>query len=223
LRLGISPLRRNPKTGQDPIHVAARRGNAELVALLLKAGADAAKAGNGGETPIDIALASRNIGIADALIAGGAKLDRPDARLHTAINNGQTDLVRWLLLKGIPPGPAVLHDAALKGHIETIRLLIENGASVTGVNDGGATALHDAALAGHAAAVDLLLAKGAVIDARDSGGRTPLFLAASWGRRAAVELLLERGASKLTRDNSGKSPREAALENSHKEVAEALR
>jgi ankyrin repeat protein len=38
-----------------------------------------------------------------------------------------------------------------------------------------------------------------------------------------VEFLLEKGAGKLVRNKQGKSAREAALENSHADVAEALR
>ena len=65
---------------------------------------------------------------------------------------------------------------------------------------------------------------GAAIDARDTAhGATPLFLAASWGRKQTVEFLLEKGAGKLIRNKDGKSPREAALENSHADVAELLR
>ena len=64
----------------------------------------------------------------------------------------------------------------------------------------------------------------AAIDARDTAhGATPLFLAASWGRKQMVKFLLEKGAGKLIRNKDGKSPREAALENSHAEIAELLR
>ena len=133
-------------------------------------------------------------------------------------------MIGWLLKRGAKLEPTMLHDAALKGHVESMQVLLENGATVSARNADGATPLHDAALAGQTAAALLLLGRGAEIDAKDTAhGATPLFLAASWGRKPMVELLLERGAGKLIKNKDGKTPRDAALENSHSEVAELLR
>ena len=173
---------------------------------------------------MDIALRMRFVGVADVLLAGGAKLGDRQKLLESAVASGHAEMIRWLLARGATIGPTMLHDAALKGHVESMQVLLEGGARVDALNSDGATPLHDAALAGQTAAAILLLGRGAAIDARDQAHRaTPLFLAASWGRKAMVELLLERGAGKLIRNKEGKSPREAALENSHTEVADLLR
>ena len=166
----------------------------------------------------------RFVPVAEVLLKGGAKLTNPQKMLEAAVTNGHADMIAWLLRHGALVGETMLHDAALKGHLESMQVLLENGAKVTALNSDGATPLHDAALGGQTAAAGLLLGRGASIDARDAAhGATPLFLAASWGRKQMVEFLLEKGAGKLIRNKDGKSPREAALENSHAEVAELLR
>jgi ankyrin repeat protein len=166
----------------------------------------------------------RFVAVADALLAGGATLTDPQKRLGVAVTSGHAEMIGWLLKHGARVGPTMLHDAALKGHLESMQVLLENGADVKALNSEGATALHDAALGGHTGAASLLLGRGAEIDARDGAhGATPLFLAASWGRKQMVDFLLEKGAGKLLRNKQGKSAREAALENSHADVAEALR
>ena len=50
---------------------------------------------------------------------------------------------------------STLHIAAVKGHTAAMRLLLDNGADVNTIDNGGSTALHYAALEGHVAAVRL--------------------------------------------------------------------
>jgi cytohesin len=224
LARGANAKRTQPKTGLQPLHVAAQKGASEVVSLLLAAGADGNAPDKDGERAMDVALRMRFVAVADALLAGGATLTDPQKRLGVAVTSGHAEMIGWLLKHGARVGPTMLHDAALKGHLESMQVLLENGADVKALNPDGATALHDAALGGHTGAASLLLGRGAEIDARDGAhGATPLFLAASWGRKQMVDFLLEKGAGKLLRNKQGKSAREAALENSHADVAEALR
>ncbi len=59
-----------------------------------------------------------------------------------------------------------------------VKLLLDSGAAVDGLQQPGLTALHYAAGNGHKAIVDLLLSKGAKADAQDRSGVTALHLAA---------------------------------------------
>jgi ankyrin repeat protein len=139
---------------------------------------------------------------------------------------GQADLV-VLLLDRLPGSTALLdpslHDAALKGYVEIVEILIAHKANVNALNAEGATALHDAALAGKCAVAEALLNHGAQVDARDRDSQaTPLHLAASWGRRDVVELLLARGANPALKDKNGKTALDLATANGQSDVLSVL-
>lgn len=72
---------------------------------------------------------------------------------------------------GTPPaGTAVLHTAAAFGQLDTIRLLLKNGADP---DWKGRTPMHFAAANGKADAMALLEQHGARKDAEDVDGKTP--------------------------------------------------
>lgn len=90
--------------------------------------------------------------------------------------------------------------AALKGHLDLVKKLIERGADV---NKTGWTPLHYAATNGHLAIMELLLENHAYIDAESPNGSTPLMMAAHYGTPAAVKLLLEAGADPTLKNQLG--------------------
>jgi ankyrin repeat protein len=97
---------------------------------------------------------------------------------------------------------SALPKAAVYGHREVVKLLLEKGADLEAKDPkSGRTPLSWAASNGHEAVVKLLLEKGAELESKDPGsGRTPLSWAASNGREAVVKLLLEEGADPDSKD-----------------------
>ena len=91
-------------------------------------------------------------------------------------------------------GETLLQSAAAKGKLAEVKLLLDNGASVDGLQQPGLTALHYAAANGHKALVDLLLSKGAKPGAQTESGVTPLHLAARKGYEEVARALLAAGA-----------------------------
>jgi ankyrin repeat protein len=94
-------------------------------------------------------------------------------------------------------GRTALHLAAMNGHLEIVKLLLEHGADVNAkTKEGyGYTALHSAASNGHLEIVKLLLEHGADVNAKTKyGGYTALHSATMNGHLEIVKLLLEHGA-----------------------------
>ncbi|MCB9027271.1 MAG: ankyrin repeat domain-containing protein [Bdellovibrionaceae bacterium] len=94
----------------------------------------------------------------------------------------------------------VLILAAQKGHTETVKFLLDNGASVDVRDFEEKTALICAAYNGHLETARLLLANGASVDVRDNQERTSLMWAILEGRTETARLLLDNGASVDVRD-----------------------
>ncbi|KAJ1433542.1 Zinc finger, RING-type [Sesbania bispinosa] len=104
-------------------------------------------------------------------------------------------------------GITALHMAALNGHVESVQLLLDLGASVSEVTveDGttidligsGSTPLHYAACGGNAQCCQLLIAKGASLTAENANGWTPVMVARSWHRNWLEDILKTPPAAHL--------------------------
>ena len=205
-----------------PVYLAAEAGRADMLALLVKFGADIDLRDTNGDRPLD-----------------------------WAARYGETEIVR-LLAAGAKPNPedipyvnVPLVEALNGGHFAAAGLLIEAGASVNRADDFDGTPLYNAASSDNVAMVELLLrlgadpatpgpyfdhtplhaaamrstdsmieghvAAGAPLEARSRDRETPLFLAAKHGRVEAVRALIAAGADVEAADNRRATPLIAAM------------
>ncbi|KAA8646822.1 Ankyrin-2 [Aspergillus tanneri] len=115
-----------------------------------------------------------------------------------------------------------LYSAAMNGHVEVLRLLLDKPADLNIPNNSGMTLLNSAAESGHLEVVRLLLDRGADITVTNSSGWTPLNSAADSGHLEVVRLLLDRGADLTVTNSSGWTPLFAAAFSGHLEVVRHL-
>jgi ankyrin repeat protein len=173
------------RQGYTPLHEACGSDNADIVRLLLSAGAQA-----------------------EALVAG--ELQKP---IHIAASTGNVEIVQLLCEKGVAidsrdsAGDRPLCIAASRGHTEVVEKLLEFNAPLRlpfGDRSYEDSPLCVAAKEGHLGVVSVLLQKGASIRQKDELGWPPIRYAAHYGHPDILELLLTQ-ASIASDDVSGMS------------------
>lgn len=217
LAAGMSAATRDPET-HTVLMLAAERGHAGIVELLLRAGAPVrAKVErlhlieipfmtptrkDAGTSALMFALRGRHGAIAQRLVAAGANV-------HDVDPHGM-----WSML-GL---------ACLARDAGTVRMLLERGAKVDHRDTMGRTALFTAAANGDADIVALLLQHGALANVRSRiSPVTPLHLAVHGGHAEVVKLLLASGADATVRDHFGHSAVVAAEAAKEPAIAALLR
>ena len=123
-------------------------------------------------------------------------------------------------------GVTPLHTATWRSTIETMELLIDNGADVNMKRTDGAIALHYAVWFGLKEKTEFLLSKGSDVKARDgdNNGATPLHEAVMRSpNNGIIELLIANKADVNNMDDSGKTPLDWAIKYDQPETADLLR
>lgn len=147
---------------------------------------------------------------------------------HAAAKTGDIESLEQILSKGVSPqaeldGQKVLHVAVRQGNSDTVRFLIDNGASID-VLDGtaGESPVEIAVKKFHIDIVDLLLAHGADVNARGLGGKTALYGAARQHQIEIAHRLIAGGADVNLKTDSGDVPLHVAVLNGNMTMAKIL-
>ena len=91
-------------------------------------------------------------------------------------------------------GSTPLNVASYNGHVDIVKILIDNGADVNPKRNDGFTPLHYATVKGHVDVARVLIDNGANVNAMNSSGWTPLGIAKFRNEDSIVELLENAGA-----------------------------
>ncbi|KAJ1459100.1 ankyrin repeat-containing domain protein [Pelagophyceae sp. CCMP2097] len=157
--------------GLTPLMIAAKRGHAGVVGVLLDHSVAVDQVTADRSTPLIIPAAYGHVDVLGTLLRAGAAVRK-------TTDSGFTSLMI----------------AAQNGHVGAVGLLLDHGAVVDQVTADGRPPLVLAAAYGHAGVVDLLIATGANVNDEAADGVTPLYVSARNGRSDVVEVLIKSGA-----------------------------
>jgi ankyrin repeat protein len=214
----------------SPLQWAAHHGNAELMHLLLDAGADTERRDFNGDRPLLWAARAGQVESIAILLAAGSPTNSPDdpyglSPLHLAARSGYPDAIALLIAAGADidavdqSDTTALAEAVLTQKPRAAYLLLDAGADPNIADDIlRETPLHIAAMRQDAGIVRMLLAAGANPIGWNVDGSDPLHLAAFRGLPDNVEALLKGGADPRAFDDQGLTPLMSAIEGKRHEV-----
>lgn len=238
-------LGRVPTSINRALSAAAKSGNMLILQRLLDAGADIIGPEHNGTNAIVAAASGGHLEAMTKLLQTASDRNNlpphaATAALQKAVDAGDTALIQPLLQNGADASRIDIRIAALEGHLEVLRSILQSGALVgvypsspneneeTHSRLGGAfTALQLAARHGHQAVVELLLAKGADINERakyasHKTGATALSFAVAGEDLAITKRLIDAGAEVNPPCMAAYTPLQAAARTGNTAILELL-
>nr|XP_047128806.1 transient receptor potential cation channel subfamily A member 1-like isoform X2 [Hydra vulgaris]XP_047128807.1 transient receptor potential cation channel subfamily A member 1-like isoform X2 [Hydra vulgaris] len=188
------------KHEMTPLHIAAKKGNENIVQSLLSLGARIDAKSHENLTPLHLAARSGHSRIVQILLSN-----------VLSIVNDLDDFSN-----------TPLHLAAIEGHVKIVEMLIEAGSAIDTRNAKLMTPLDCAAYHGWSQCTQCLLDADSSVNPSDEVKVTPLHLACKEGHVDIVNLLLSRNADVTRRDNLGKNCLDYAIENNQRDAAIAI-
>ena len=181
----------------DDFFVAIKNDNDGALVTVLFRGFDANTLDSEGRHGLHIALMEGSLKVAKTLLdLSGTQVDtrskNDETPLMMAALKGNTAFAKRLIARGADvykTGWTPLHYAATGGHVEMIKLLLENHAYIDTESPNKTTPLMMAAQYGNAQSVKLLIDEGADISLKNDQGMTALDFSRLGESRASFDVL----------------------------------
>ncbi|NXN17418.1 RAI14 protein, partial [Indicator maculatus] len=157
--------------GKTAFHLAATKGHAECLRIMMTHGADVTAQDGAGHSALHLAAKNSHLDCIKRLLQSKCPVDSTD-------NSGKT----------------ALHFAATCGCLQAVQLLCEHKCPINVKDLDGNIPLLLAVQNGHMEVCKYLLDHGADVNTRDKNGRTALMMSCEAGSLNMVETLLKKGA-----------------------------
>ncbi|WP_264682379.1 MULTISPECIES: ankyrin repeat domain-containing protein [unclassified Wolbachia] len=207
----IEAKNKDDKTSLD---LARERNNTGMVHLLAQAKLD---------KDLIAAAARGSLQTVKNLVEQGANIEAKNkdnkTPLDLARERNNMEMVNFLAQAKLDKD---LRVAVIRGNLQTVKNLIEQGANIETKDKEEWKLLHYAAVRNHIMVVKFLVEQGANIETKDEKGRTPLHRAAERGHKEIVEFLVDQGASIETKSKDNKTPLDLARERNHTEIVNLM-
>jgi uncharacterized protein len=179
--------------GRTPLMAAALSGSLPVARALLAKQAKLDATDGGGSNALIYAAANGHVDVVQFLEDAGLK-SGGDTALAFAVAKCQTPVAEALLKAGAKPvgmvrGSPLAMLAASSGCVDTLNLLVANGADVNAKAEDGTTAFMAAAMNGFLDVGTILIDHGADIEAKNDNMQTAETLAARAGNFDFVNLI----------------------------------
>jgi len=221
------------RDGQSLLHVAAARGFAPIIDLLVEAKANVQGLDANGNTPLDSAVLHDQPFAVAALLrnhANASYVHPLDGRgaLHEACMRGYAQMLQPLIDAGADPaardrfGETPLDIALAYKNGNVVATLLRLGQKLKESQQIAEETMESATLRGQTEIARILLDNGFDVNKPSANGSSYLNDAALKGQKKMVELLLDHGASVKARNQSGGTPLHDAALGGNAEVVSLL-
>ena len=165
-------------------------GDKNKVELLLKNGADINSQDTLGHTSADLAALSGNLEVLNLFVESSYKIKTNNLVSYAAMN-GKLDALIYLKNQGFALCQNALFLASMKGQVEAVKFLLENGVDVNSVSKNGMTALHFALLKGvdNLSVANELVRFGIDTKVKDQNDKTAAYYARKHGHVNSLRIL----------------------------------
>ncbi|KAH6996949.1 ankyrin repeat-containing domain protein [Ilyonectria destructans] len=218
----LSSIKQKLVAGLTPLNLAASRGHAEVVKLLLDCGARPSQTIKDTNSAIYLAVKYVHHPTINVLLqyysSHENRLDDAPSTLQLAVLCSRMDIVHQLIERGAdvnelsPRGFCALRTSSFAGNYEMTTYLLSNGADINVSSRDGVSPLLAAVCGGHQSVVLALLKHQADAQKATVDGVTPLHIACWVTNRQIMKLLLDAGACLTSKDRQGLTPSDYAAE-----------
>jgi len=164
-----------------------------------------------------------------AILALALSVSIRAGEIHLAVDRGDSVAVKSILDRQPDDlnardslGMTPLNQAAFKGHIYLVRMLLDRGADFRIGDKDSSLPIHNAAVAGQTGSIALLIDKGSDINAQDRNGETALLFASSYRKFETAAWLIEKGANVNLANLRQETPLQTAAMSDNMELARLL-